>query len=115
MPAVMIVQLPVTVAYGTDEEFDLRVRLHQELATALQAANAGECATSEIDTAHIKFHLQGFLNPTASLNVVKDILSRAGLLSRAVVLLETRNKLDSDDHNWQVLWPQSPSGIVRSA
>ena len=27
----MIVQLPVSVAFGTDEEFDLRVRLESDL------------------------------------------------------------------------------------
>lgn len=115
MTAGMIVQLPVTVAFGTDEEFDLRVRLEREFTAALTTAGAGRCESSEIDTSHMKLHLGGVTNPTATLNIAKEVLTRAGLLGRAVITLETRNKLDPDDHTWQVLWPPTQPSVVKSA
>ena len=36
----MTVQLPVSVAFGTDEEFDLRVQLESDLTRALASAHA---------------------------------------------------------------------------
>jgi len=115
MTAGMIVQLPVSVAFGTDEEFDLRVRLEQELTVALAAVGAGECVGSETDTSHTKVHISNIPDPTAALNIAKDVLSCYGLLGRATVVLETRNKLDPDDRNWHVVWPPNQSSVVRSA
>jgi hypothetical protein len=111
----MIVQLPVSVAFGTDEEFDLRVRLERELGAALAAARAGECAGGGIDTSHLSLHLDKVSDPPAALGVVKDVLSGAGLLGRAVVVLETRCPNDPDDPDRQVLWPPSTSGVTRVA
>ncbi|MCE9565942.1 MAG: hypothetical protein K8U57_28295 [Planctomycetes bacterium] len=115
MTAGMIVQLPVTVAFGTDEEFDLRVRLESELTTALAAVGAGQCASSDIDTSHMNLHLGGIVDPISTLNVAKTVLARSGLLGRAVVVLETRSKADPDDPNLQILWPPNQSSIARSA
>src|SRR5213082_2502060 len=111
----MIVQLPVSVAFGTDEEFDLRVRLERELAAALAAARAGECAGGGIDTSHLNLHLDNVPDPPAALGVVKDVLARSGLLGRAVVVLETHDPGDPDDRDWQVLWPPNYTGPLRVA
>ena len=110
----MIVQLPVSVAYGTDEEFDLRVRLERELATALAAAKAGECSGGEIDTSHMNLRLDGIADPVPALAATKEVLARSGLLSRAVVVLETRCESDPDERDCQVLWPPN-SGAHRVA
>ncbi len=111
----MIVQLPVTVAFGTDAEFDLRVQLERELAAALAAARAGECAGGGIDTSHMNLQLEGISDPSAALGVVKDVLTAAGLLARAVIVLETRPAADPDDRDLQVLWPLNHTGLVRVA
>ena len=111
----MIVQLPVSVAFGSDEEFDLRVRLERELATALAEARAGECAGGEIDTSYLKLHLEAISDPNPALEVVKAVLARAEVLGRAVVVLETRCQADPDDRDWQVLWPPNYSGAFRVA
>ena len=83
----MIVQLPVSVAFGSDEEFDLRIRLERELSAALAEAGAGECAGGEIDTSHLKLHLEAIVDPRSALDVTKAVLARAEVLGRAVVVL----------------------------
>ncbi|WP_439630552.1 hypothetical protein [Gemmata sp.] len=115
MTAGLIVRIPVTVAFGTDEEFDLRVRLERELGTALAAAGAGEGAGSETGTAHMSLHFVNITDAGAALGAAKDVLARAGLLARAEVVLETRSKADPDDPTWQVLWPVSQPAVARSA
>ena len=111
----MIVQLPVSVAFGTDEEFDLRVRLERELATALAESGAGECAGGEIDTSHLKLYLEAIPDPHRALDTAKAVLERADVLHRAVVVLETRCKADPDDRDWKVLWPPNYAGVFRVA
>jgi hypothetical protein len=111
----MLVQLPVSVAFGTDEEFDLRVRLERELAHALTTARAGRCAGGGIDTSHMNLHLEGISDPTLALSVVKEVLGGAGLLGRSVVVLETPCPADPDDRDLQVLWPPNHSGMFRVA
>jgi hypothetical protein len=111
----MIVQLPVSVAFGTDEEFDLRVRLERELATALAESGTGECAGGEIDTSHLKLHLEAVRDPGPALEVAKGVLTRAGVIGRAVVALETRCEADPDDRYWTVLWPPDHAEAFRAA
>jgi len=101
----MIVRLPVSVSYGTDEEFDLRVRLEHELATALAATRVGECVGGGIDTTHLNLHLEGISDPPAALAVVKGVLDGAGVLDRTLVVLETLSPANPDDCDQQVLWP----------
>jgi hypothetical protein len=103
------------VAFGTDEEFDLRVRLERELAAALAPTRAGECAGGGIDTSHMNLHLEGISEPPVALAVVKEVLSAAGLLGRSVIVLETRSAADPDDRDLQVLWPPNHSGMFRVA
>src|SRR5437762_2441251 len=59
----MIVQLPVSVAFGTDEEFDLRVQLESDLTRALAMARAGECVGGGIDTSHLNLQFDGITDP----------------------------------------------------
>ena len=106
----MIVQLPVSVAFGTDEEFDLRVRLERELATALAESGAGECAGAEIDRSHLKLHLEAIADPEPALEVTKGVLARAGVIGQAVVALETRCLANPDESDWKVLWPDASVG-----
>ncbi len=106
----MIVQLPVSVAFGTDEEFDLRVRLERVLTVALAEACAGECTGGEIDTSHMKFHLSGIPDPAPALAVTKAVLARCELLGCAVVALELSCEADPDDRDWKVLWPPNYVG-----
>src|SRR5262245_26004864 len=110
----MIVQLPVTVSFGTDEEFDLRVRLERDLSTALAAARVGECAGGGIDTSHLNLQLEGISDPPAALGVVKGVLAGAGVLGRALVALETRSPHDPDDRDHKVLWPVDYSGMIHA-
>ena len=110
----MLVQLPVSVAFGTDEEFDLRVRLEHELATALAESGTGECAGAEIDRAHLKLHLEAIADPGPALEVTKGVLARAGVIGRAVVALGTRCPSDPDGCDWTVLWPPDTSGGSRA-
>ena len=111
----MIVQLPVSVAFGTDEEFDLRVRLERELATALAESGTGECAGGQIDTSHLKLYLEAIADPLPTLDVTKAVLERAEVLDRAVVVLETRCPTDPDDRDWRVVWPPNHVGSFRVA
>lgn len=115
MTSGLIVQLPVSVPFGTDEEFDLRVRLERELAAALTTVRAGEYAGGEIDTSHMKLRLGGFADPTELLALVKDVLSRHGQLWRATIALETPCAADPDDKDWQVVWPPNHTGVFRVA
>lgn len=114
MTAGMIVRLPVSVAFGSDEEFDLRVRLERELAAALSEVGAGRCAGGEIDASHMNIHLSDVTDATLVLQTVKDVLTRSGLQGRAVVLRETYSKSDPDDRDWQVIW-SGPAAVARSA
>ena len=115
MTAGLIVRVPVTVAFGTDDEFDLRVRLERDLGAALAAAGVGDGAWSEIGTSHMSLHCVNITDTAAALGVAKDVLARAGLLARAEVVLETRSKADPDDPTWQVLWPSAQPVVARSA
>ena len=101
----MIVQLPVTGAFGTDADFDLRTQLERELNAALVAEGAGECGRGETDTGRMSVYLESVSDPNATLRVVKDVLARHKLLSRATVVLETRSEADPDDIDRLTLWP----------
>lgn len=109
----MIVQLPVSVAFGTDEEFDLRIQLESDLTRALASAHAGECVGGGIDTSHLNLHFDGISDPAMALSLLKQVLAAAGQLSRAVIILETPSLSDPDDREQQVLWPSSRAGKIR--
>ena len=100
----MIVQLPVTGVFGTDEDFDLRTQLERELASALAHDKAGECGRGETDDGRMNVYLESIADPIVVLRVVKDVLMRLKQLQRATVVLETRCEADSDDIDHQVLW-----------
>ena len=87
----LIVQLPVTGAFGTDEDFDLRTQLERELSAALAVAQAGECGRGEIDNGRMSVCLEAVVDPLHTLHIVKDVLARLKHLHRAVVVLETRS------------------------
>ena len=101
----MVVQLAVTGAFGTDDDFDLRTQLERELAIALTAELAGECGRGEIEDGRMSVPLTGVADPTIALHVVKAVLAQLQVLHRATVLLETRSEADPDDIDRQVLWP----------
>jgi hypothetical protein len=107
--------LPVTGAFGTDEEFDLRIALEREFGAALAAEKAGECGRGETEDGRMSLYLDAVTNPHLTLRIVKDILTRFKLLPRAVVVLETRCEADPDDIDRQVLWPLHHAGAVRVA
>jgi hypothetical protein len=101
----MIVQLPVTGAFGTDEDFDLRTQLEKELGLALAHEQVGECGRGETDNGRMSVHLEAVADPAIALRVVKDVLAGLKQLHRATVVLETRCEADPDDIDRQVLWP----------
>jgi hypothetical protein len=105
----MIVQLPVTGAFGTDEDFDLRNLLERELGAALAAAQLGECGRGEIEAGRMRVCLEAISDPARALDVVKGVLAGMKLLHRAVVALETRCEADPDETDRQILWPAPPS------
>jgi hypothetical protein len=109
----MIVQLPVSVAFGTDAEFDLRVQLEGDLTRALAGARAGECVGGGIDTTHLNLHFDGITDPPLALSLMKQVLAAAGRLNQAVILLETPSLSDPDDRDQQLLWPANQAGKVR--
>jgi hypothetical protein len=108
----IIVQLPVSVAFGTDQEFDLRVQLESDLTRALAAARAGDCIGGGIDTSHLNLHFDGITDPPSALSLLKQVLAAAGQLNRAVIILETPSMTDPDERDQQVLWPASRAGKV---
>lgn len=101
----MIVQIPVTGAFGTDEDFDLRTQLEREFAVALAAELAGECGRGEIDGGRMSVPLTGVVDPVVTFRVVKRILAQFQVLHRATVILETRCAADPDDIDRQIVWP----------
>jgi hypothetical protein len=109
----MIVQLPVTGAFGTDEDFDLRTLLEKELGTALAHENAGECGRGETDGGRMSLSLEA-TDPIVALRIVKEVLTRCNCLHRAIVVLETRCEADPDDIDRQILWPlhHSPARVA---
>jgi hypothetical protein len=111
----MTVQLPVTGAFGTDEDFDLRILLERELGVALAAAQAGECGRGEIDGGRMCVRLEAISDPARALEVVRGVLSGLKLLHRAVVALERRCEADPDEIDRQILWPAQPSSTTRVA
>ena len=100
----IIVQLPVSVAFGTDEEFDLRVQLESDLTRVLSNARAGECVGGGIDTSHLNLHFDGITDPPITLSLLKQVLASAGHLNRATIILETPSSTDPDERDQQVLW-----------
>ncbi|QJW96720.1 hypothetical protein [Frigoriglobus tundricola] len=113
MAYVMIVQLPVTGAYGSDEDFDLRTQLERDLASALARARAGEVARGEIDGGRMSVVLESFTDVDFTLGVVKDVLARLKQLHRATVVLETNCEADPDDVDRETLWPIRHTSPVR--
>jgi hypothetical protein len=109
----MTVQLPVSVAFGTDDEFDLRVQLESDLTRALAAARAGECVGGGIDTSHLTLHFEAIAEPALALGLLKQVLAAAGQLNRAVITLEKPSPLDPDERDQQILWPAHRAGTVR--
>lgn len=111
----MIVQIPVSTAFGTDEEFDLRVRLEAELAAAIEGSGIGTCGGGEINTTDMRIILEAIADPDSALALIKNVLSAAGLLVRAMVILESRSHADPDEAAHRVLWPVNHSGKFRVA
>jgi hypothetical protein len=111
MAHAMIVQLPVTGAFGTDEDFDLRTQLERDLGAALNREGAGECGRGEIDDGRMSVSLETVADPVLVLRVVKDVLARLKQLHRATVVLETRCEADPDDIDRQILWPLHPTPV----
>jgi hypothetical protein len=109
----MLVHLPVTGGFGTDEDFDLRTQLERELETALGAERAGECGRGGIEGGRMCVRLEAIADPAVALRVVKDVLARLKVLHRAVVLLETWSDTDPDDIDRQVLWSVPHGAPVR--
>jgi hypothetical protein len=107
----MIVQLPVTGAFGTDEDFDLRTLLEKELGAALARELAGECDRGEIEDGRMSVYLEAITDPIRALHVVKAVLGQLKVLHRAVVVLETRCEADPDDIVRQTLWPAHPAPV----
>jgi hypothetical protein len=101
----MIVQLPVTGAFGTDEDFDLRNLLERELGAALTAAQVGECGRGGIEAGRMRVCLEGISDHARALEIVKGVLAGMKLLHRAVIALETRCEADPDEIDHQTLWP----------
>jgi hypothetical protein len=101
----MVVQLPVGSAFGTDEDFDLRALLEQELTRELAWDGAGECGRGVIENGRMSIHLEAVADHLRTLHAVKDVLARLKLLSSASVVLETRFDADPDEVNRQLLWP----------
>lgn len=112
MATTIIVQLPVTGAVGTDEDFDLRTHLERELNLALRAEEAGECERSEIDGGWMRLWLVNGVDPGQTLEIVKDVLARDHLLPRAIIALETCHDVDTDDIHREILWPVQPAAAV---
>ncbi|MBA4062921.1 MAG: hypothetical protein C0501_04280 [Isosphaera sp.] len=111
MTYAMLLRLPVSVAFGTDEEFDLRVRLERELAAALPGAGV----SGEIGTTHLELRAEEVADPGPALAAAKEVLARSGRLGGAVVLLETPCPADPDDREWRVLWPPHQVGAYLPA
>lgn len=101
----MVVQIPITGAFGTDDDFDLRTQLECKLHAALVTEDAGECGRGEIEDGRMCVCLEAIADPTRTLRIVKDVLAQLKHLHRAVVVLETRCDADADDIERQVLWP----------
>jgi hypothetical protein len=111
----LIVQLPVTGACGTDEDFDLRTELEKELGIALAHEQLGECGRGETDSGCMSVYLESIADPIVALRVVKDVLMRLKQLQRATVVLETRCEADPDDIDRQTLWPVHHNSPARVA
>ncbi|MCS6863662.1 MAG: hypothetical protein RMJ56_01535 [Gemmataceae bacterium] len=112
MATTILVQLPVTGAVGTDDDFDLRAHLERELNLALLTEEAGECDRGEIDGGWMRIRLVQIVDPAQTLAIVKDVLARAHLLHRAVIALETCRDTDTDDVDREILWPVQPAAAV---
>jgi hypothetical protein len=108
----MIVQLPVSVAFGTDDEFDLRVQLESDLTRVLTGACAGECVGGGIDTSCLTLQFDGITDPSLALGLFKQVLAAAGQLNRAVIILEKPSAADADERDQQVLWPVHRAGTI---
>ncbi|HEY1190986.1 MAG TPA: hypothetical protein VGE74_25360 [Gemmata sp.] len=109
----MVVRLPVTGTFGTDEEFDLRARLERDFNSALIAERAGECGLGETEAGVTSVYLETVTEPSNALRIVQGVLARHNLLNRATVLLETPSEDDPDDIERRVLWPVAqPSARV---
>ena len=111
----MIVQIPVTGAFGTDDDFDLRTHLERELDAALSAEQAGECGRGETEDGRMSVYLEGIEDAAIAFRTLKNVLTHFEQLHRAVILLETRCEVDPDDIDRRTLWPvhhPSPACVV---
>ncbi len=111
----VVVRLPVSVPYGTDEDFDLRVLLEGELASSLRTLGMEQSVCGEIDTSHLNLRLDGIAEPVKVLVGTMGVLIRHGVLDRAVVLLETPSQDDPDERNSVVLWSGSDASASQVA
>lgn len=107
----MVVRLPVTGAFGTDEEFDLRTRLEREFDAALLAESAGECGLGETAAGCTRIYLEAITDAGVAFPIVKGVLGRHDLLGCATVVLETPDEGDADNIDRQVLWPLQPAPV----
>lgn len=110
MARAMLVQVPATGPFGSDEDFDLCSRLARELAAAL--GPAGECDRGQIDAGRIGIRVEAVEDPICALRAVKEALARCSVLHRASVQLETRCEVDPDDIDRQVLWPLQAARVA---
>ncbi|MBY0458353.1 MAG: hypothetical protein K2V38_13520 [Gemmataceae bacterium] len=111
MTSAMVVRLPVTGTFGTDEEFDLRAALEHDLHAALTAGGVGDCGLGETDAGFACIALEDVSDPDVALDLALDVLARHGQLHRATIFLQTAGD-DPDEIDRHVLWPRHLAGVA---
>jgi hypothetical protein len=113
MACEIVVQVKVSGDVGTDDEFELRKRLEQELLAELSHTRApnkervAEFGRSEPDRGRINVILEAVTDPAAAFGIVKGVLKRLQLLDRhgTSVTTQTWSDADPDDVTAKILWP----------
>jgi hypothetical protein len=108
----MIVQLPITGHWGTDEEMDLRHQLEEEFQQEL--GGLGSVDGGDIGSGNMNVFIYRIPEFPPALERVKAVLTRHALLDKAVIERSTfQNEGDDEPSEEVVVWPENYTGVFR--
>jgi hypothetical protein len=108
----MCVQLPITGHHGTDEENEMWHRVYEEFEEALDGS--GEMIGSDIGNGTLNFFIGGIADLAPTVERVKSVLDRNGLLADAVINVTRFQNPDGRPLEERVIWPENHADDFRT-
>lgn len=108
----MIVQLPITGRWGTDEEMNLRHQLEAVFQSELGAL--GDVSGGDIGSGNMNIFIEQVPDLDPALQCVKGVLTQHAVLDKAVIQVTTFQNPDDDEPvEERVVWPDNYNGQFR--